>query len=427
MKSRKPRLHMYELERMSVQELKELLSQVRLRPKMRLSNDAAKLKSELIDQLVRSGRIDIIAVPEPVRYKLRDLQAMGVKQLKACMADAGVFFDPLDVVEKSDMVRIFRNSGRLDILPDPAWEQEMAVRRQREEQEQERQEQEREYERRAMAKRMREEAINGDYEGGSAAGGEKQEATDEDMKPAANTTAMATSSSLSSSSSSSSPIPVETVLEEEPSVRQQKPPPHPTGSSEPVTFMFDPYIVDDNDNGDNRSDSDVPIDTEDVSEQAASLSENNTEPETKPPAIFSSDDARLLYYDHSVHQLRNAARRLDVDLSNCIERTEMINKLAEASEISQARFVGWSVSAVRALASSVHVDLSDCTDKTTMVEKLVSEAQQKHYVAVCILAWMPLAGMSLSELRGTARQWRINVMDCLEKEEIIQRLASSVS
>jgi hypothetical protein len=32
------------------------------------------------------------------------------------MANAGVFFDPLDVVEKEDMIHIFVNSGWLVIL-----------------------------------------------------------------------------------------------------------------------------------------------------------------------------------------------------------------------------------------------------------------------------------------------------------------------
>jgi hypothetical protein len=73
-------------------------------------------KQELIQLLVSSGRIDIIAAPDPVEYPLSLLRAMGVGELRRCMAHAGVFFDPVDVVEKDDMIHIFVNSGRLVIL-----------------------------------------------------------------------------------------------------------------------------------------------------------------------------------------------------------------------------------------------------------------------------------------------------------------------
>jgi hypothetical protein len=38
---------------------------------------------------------------------------MGVGELKRCMVDAGMFVDPLNVVEKADIIQIFVNSGRL--------------------------------------------------------------------------------------------------------------------------------------------------------------------------------------------------------------------------------------------------------------------------------------------------------------------------
>ena len=45
--------------------------------------------------------------------------------LKKAMAEGGVFFDPVQVVEKEDMVQIFLNSGRLIVLPEESVEEEM--------------------------------------------------------------------------------------------------------------------------------------------------------------------------------------------------------------------------------------------------------------------------------------------------------------
>ena len=60
-----------------------------------------------------SSRIDLIAAPQPVEYRLSDLRKMRVSELKRVLNKAGVFFDPVNVVEKEDLVQIFLNSGRL--------------------------------------------------------------------------------------------------------------------------------------------------------------------------------------------------------------------------------------------------------------------------------------------------------------------------
>lgn len=71
--------------------------------------------------IMDSGKIDVVTSSmEPVEYKLSDLRRMGVGQLKKAMSDGGVFFDPVDVLEKEDMVQIFLNSGRLIVIPEVA-------------------------------------------------------------------------------------------------------------------------------------------------------------------------------------------------------------------------------------------------------------------------------------------------------------------
>ena len=58
-----------------------------------------------------------------------------------------------------------------------------------------------------------------------------------------------------------------------------------------------------------------------------------------------------------------------------------------------------------------------------MLHQIVHEAfTERPHLQKYLRALAPLAKLSLSELRGTARDWGININDCLEKGEIIQRL-----
>ena len=111
MSNRKPRFHRYDLMRMNARELKALMQQLRISPEGCLD------KNEYVDKIVNSGKVDVISSAPPTAYKLEDLKNMKVKELKKNMNNAGVFFDASDVVEKADMVAIFVNSGRITIEP----------------------------------------------------------------------------------------------------------------------------------------------------------------------------------------------------------------------------------------------------------------------------------------------------------------------
>merc|ERR1740129_2725667 len=114
MPSRKPRFRKHELNNMTIRQLRELLTYLKL-------DDACTFteKREIIDKIISSGKIEVIASPEPLEFKVSELRAMGVGKLKKAMNEAGVFFDPVDVLEKEDMVQLFINSGRVVLLPDP--------------------------------------------------------------------------------------------------------------------------------------------------------------------------------------------------------------------------------------------------------------------------------------------------------------------
>ena len=108
MKGRKPRYAKYELDRMGIREMKQLCRSVEIPLK------GIRERQEMANAILTSGKIIIIAAPDPVEYvDIKGLRSMGVGKLKRAMEDAGVFFDSRDVVEKEDMVQIFVNSGRI--------------------------------------------------------------------------------------------------------------------------------------------------------------------------------------------------------------------------------------------------------------------------------------------------------------------------
>lgn len=110
MSTRKPRFATYELQRMKITELKELCT-VKLKIPILGSGYT---KEEIIDKIIKSGKVDVISAPPPMSMKnVDELRGMGVGKLKKTMMEAGVFFDARDVIEKEDMVQIFINSGRV--------------------------------------------------------------------------------------------------------------------------------------------------------------------------------------------------------------------------------------------------------------------------------------------------------------------------
>lgn len=109
MANRKPRYARYELDRMSVREIRALADRVRLRLPGR---GMGMERSELIQLIVDSGRIELIAAPEPVEHQLSVLRSMGVGRLRRTMEEAGVFFSPEDVVEKVSARVMFHRASR---------------------------------------------------------------------------------------------------------------------------------------------------------------------------------------------------------------------------------------------------------------------------------------------------------------------------
>ena len=105
------RLRRHDLERMAAPDLRELA-------RVALGGRGPVDRRDLIDSIARSGRVDVVAAPDPVRRRLADLRAMGVAELREDMNSCGVYYDPARVVEKEDMVQLFMSSGRVVLVGD---------------------------------------------------------------------------------------------------------------------------------------------------------------------------------------------------------------------------------------------------------------------------------------------------------------------
>lgn len=127
MRLRKPRFARHELERLSVTQLKQLLQPPQPQHKQSRRSLPGHImdKTALVEYVIAVGAVDLVPAAEDndgdlhVAYTLAQLQTMSVKRLKHVMnEEAGVFFDPKDVLEKADMIQIFVLSGRLEVLPE---------------------------------------------------------------------------------------------------------------------------------------------------------------------------------------------------------------------------------------------------------------------------------------------------------------------
>ena len=431
MQQRKPRFARYELERMSIKELVEL-------------NRGRALgigeKKDLIQFLIDNERIDLIPTPEPVEHKMEALRTMRVSELKRAMENAGVFFHAKDVVEKSDMISIFVNSGRLNVIPeDDNFDPEAATK---------------------------------DFSPITREGSCKSKETSLPSKrPLVETVSEDECSEIESSStdneallnpvvmfpSEASPVPPGTAL---PLETQFEVTPRTSMSALSDEMSMAPNVVD------HMEQSSDAMHFVEGSAEAPSLDRNtrtsagqggfastgdgcidsansslepqlSTEPQGSTDLSDGSGDIRnhpqlsnspLTEYSES--QLSSLGHDATINLPAGIERCETGSTLVDDGVNGRARmdllpssFADWSVSQLRAVASEVNVDLSNCTDQTAIIDRIVKEANsERPHIRDYLRVLSPLTTSSISQLRSTAQAWDVDISDCLEKEEIIQRL-----
>lgn len=566
MLQRKPRYAQYELDRMSISELKRLLP-LRYRTTVTgLFSD----KRDLIEYLIDQGFVDLIRAPPPMEFPHRAfLRTLGVGQLKQTMNETGVYFDPKDVVEKEDMVQIFVNSGRICLVePEPEDEtvnndndgtdggyghaafdrpqqfphmgpdddddenasdaSDVGNGNNNSIQNSNTQDANRDKQgtKKTITVETVEESVSDDLSTNNDVDGKSDNRTHDgpDEMQDAGTENVETIETIETARKKPPTVVVETVDEDDelasPSQSFQDTNNRPTEASWNRSIVMEEAVEYNNDinnnqaaaderdsafvdrdetpgsesskwesiatapaTNDNNINFDDPMETEDsdsafVSVEhipepaaaAASAAENSengmdtsSESERKRPrqndensgggdnSDSNGDRTRQFQY-LSISDMRNLAQEQGIDISSCIERKDIEERLASVvrqpatavsthaqmqdeqdSDDDNTRLGGltvdtfqkWSVSHLRACGHSMDVDLSKCTTHEDMAAAMLTAATERPYVASYLASLTPLMSMKISELRALARERGVKVSDCLEKGEMITRLATA--
>ena len=324
MAGRKPRYAGYELRRMSPKELLELAS----RSRISLPGKGVGMeRKEIIDVIAHSGRIEVIAAPEPVEHRLSDLRALGVGKLRRTMEEAGVFFSKEDVVEKGDMVDLFVRSGRVALLPENEDENE--------------EEDDKEEEREEIAATEEETTMNEPVAPTAALESEQTDRSPprkrRSVVDAAREEEGATWSDASSSQGGNS--------------IEQKASSSSNLEGDEIPSVIDMF------GGPNETGQPLPPPPPEVASAAApGAARSNTSSHSVPPApsappyptMNEDQEAELdaavasgslpnvtrntriaSYGEHSVSELKSIASGLGIDVSDCVEKREMIGRIAD--------------------------------------------------------------------------------------------------
>jgi len=399
MKSRKPRYAKYELERLPIRELKTLLGSKRKRA------PPFSDKRDLIEYLLRSGAVDEIASPPPVEFPNKAvLRAMGVSKLRKTLNESGVFFDPKDVIEKEDMVRIFVNSGRVVFSE-----------------------------------------LEAPVEEETEANGEPYEDTTKSTQLVDDTFLLPASTAAASSD-----VPVVETVVENHTFEDGENPEEANRSAWTSDLVMEERLEDVPDMGET---SELPRvgpqeNTSFEATEAQSTTVSAAEGQSTTASVtedlmatversegLGGNDEDLISAGNSEASGRNdISFELEVADSSTNDTVHATSAQTDADfhrsmALAQAASVihDRSVSEIRAFAETVDVDISNCSDREDMVNTLLKAAEGRPQLASYLLALAPLAGQSVSQLRALARSLGVRINDCLEKGEIIHRLASSVS
>mmetsp|Transcript_100 Transcript_100/g.258 ORF Transcript_100/g.258 Transcript_100/m.258 type:complete len:599 (+) Transcript_100:96-1892(+) len=448
MLSRKPRYAMHELKRMPISKLLEL---------NREPASGVLEKKDLIKNLIEKNRIDLIPSPEPVEYDLEVLMNMKISELKKTMAEAGVFFRREDVLMKSDMISLFENSGRLTLIKTQS-DESMAPS---------------DYEWtnvKATIDNSRTSSSTSSFNEGDEilvetvqddsmslqedSMNEKHveptiemfpnqfiENTGNEIRSSEGVTtndSMSVSPALSNTENqwplyndtenSLHEIPSETSDIQIPIHMENTPQDHPMTENITLSDSVESTSSDGNFNV-IRPDQSIEAETQ-VREEMPIDFENLP---TDNDSMTNLTDLRSTFQHYTINNLQTLGRDLQIDLSKCLERDEMIEIFVDAditgnsdpSALSELMFSSWSVSQLRVIATKININISECTTKDEMVEMILYAGNvERPYLRDYLRSLSPLTTKSLTDLRAIAREFRINISDCLEKDEIINRLMS---
>ena len=443
---------MHELNRMAIPALLALY---------RRPVSGAVEKKDLIQTMIDEEWIDIIPTPEPVEYDIDELKSMKVGELKKTMEDAGVFFRREDVVEKIDMISIFENSGRLVLIQS---EEDTIIPPHE------------------STTNVVDDSNNETTTNSTLPSSSSSSLSNKDVRSSPSELSFTSDVERGPDTNSKrhkvtvETIIVETVIDDSFDIEGNK-----ATIGSPIVMFPEAEVIEENRYNQTRSASQIPpVTTEDdnAAAEATSIrsdteilesnvtlpeqeseSQNTTTPidsargrsDEQSETEYGSDpmdieeqnlsstiesfyqgtDLRGTFQHYTINDLHTLAQDLQIDLSFCIEREEMIDILVNAGitgspdpcALSPLMFSSWSISQLRVVASEANIDLSQCKTGNEMVEKILYAGnRERPYLRDYLRSLSPLTTKSIPDLRAISRELRIDISDCLEKDEIIQRV-----
>lgn len=435
MKERKPRFNnKNQLRRMSIKQLQAIFG-----PCPRHINDKNEWIQYLIDNekidLVNNGHDTIPSTSTMVEFKLSALRSMRVSELKETLANAGVFYNPNDVVEKEDIIQMFIHSGRLVTLPEENVEVDNIDLKMP-----------------ASSNKTN-----------SIADVQDQEADMEDKVSDLKISAAA--------SRATNDMVVETVYSDHEQDEFELDIEGNLSTVGTTDWKNDVVMTEKSrqkvDEGDVITSTAVSSEITTTTAYAAAATttttsvnargtnsshrkrqrsfkqhENKTKVTAKIefPSKFSHDFAPL--GNLSISQMRFLARQLSIDISDCIERREMMIRITRNSETD---LFAWPTTNLQIICNLNPELLEDThfheTNREQIIDQIIlaycssnkmnddydekvkaSQILRKQKITYCVFILPLLTKFTIQKLRELSKNWKISLTGCLEKSEIIQKL-----
>jgi hypothetical protein len=125
----------------------------------------------------------------------------------------------------------------------------------------------------------------------------------------------------------------------------------------------------------------------------------------------------------------------------CVEKKEIINPLPQAvvgpgatsnekkaaPRLARNELADWRPSQLHILATQIGISSSGGADVGILLSKILHVAnEEKKYLRAPIRMLAPLGSANLPKLRGLAKEKRVDVSGCVEKEEMLQRIVQKI-
>jgi len=400
MRNRKLRFAKHELDRLSGPQLLQLLPR-NTQKKMHFVD-----KQNIHNYLISEQIIDLVPTPPPVDIRWSKVAGFSIAELRHFMnEEAGVFFDSAEVVEKSDMLNILVNSGRINIVPEEEEAKELE----------------------ASNSRLFVETVASDGE----ASEEVDERNDRTILMEEDTSFDDTGNIVPEMEDSTykgsreKTIPTESELQidlqEIAPVEQLE---RETSAASRKRHRSNPELDAD----------DEVMDAQSSSQESVSVPPHPRSASTRSVSMELQEATDGLK-ELSIAELLAAAEHHQVDISTCIERPEIEAQLSANVSLDCLRIPPtvknpldeWDISEIRALASLAKLDLSHCHSREEMIDSIQKTAVLRPQVSKYFQSLAPLARLTVPQLRAVARERQIPIGNCLEKGDIIETIVRQLS